>query len=43
MLNTKDSVTGDRKGIKQHRQDLSTVWYLTKGAANTVLHSIQTT
>jgi len=36
-------VTGDRKGIKQHRQDFSTVWYLTTGAANTVLHSNHTT
>jgi len=40
MLNMKESVTGDRKVIQQHTQDLSTVWYLTIGAANTVLHSI---
>jgi len=40
MLNKKESVTGDRKGKQQHREDLSTVWYLTIGAANCVLHCI---
>jgi len=43
MLNKKESVTGDRKGIQQHRQDLSTVWYLTIGAVNSVLHCIHKT
>jgi hypothetical protein len=43
MLNKKESVTGDRKGIQQHRKDLSTVWYLTIAGGNTVLHSIHIT
>jgi len=42
MLNKKESVTGDRKGI-QHRKDLSAVWYLTIAGGNTVLHSIHIT